>query len=78
MLSIELWTVGEFVVCSKTGLEVDDNEEEVEKFIIKSFFKSILTVKNNNDMLEEEKQLIGMKIIQILINHLKKDLEKCQ
>jgi len=31
LLSIELWAVGEFVVCSKTGLEVDDNEEEVEE-----------------------------------------------
>ncbi len=49
--------------------ELESKSKEVEKFIIKSFFKSILTVKNNNDMLVEEKQLIGMKIIQILINH---------
>ncbi len=62
-----------------TKLKVDIKELEkkskaVEKFIIKSFFKSIISMSKRTDLLdadetEEEEEALGMKLIQILINH---------
>lgn len=50
--------------------ELDTKTKAVEKFIIKSFFKSIVCAQTSSSADEEEEHyLLGMKLIQILINH---------
>ena len=73
LLSIELWAVGEFVVCSKTGLEVDDDGEQEEAADVVDEDETVDDVEPVEDVDLEFKKLF--KLVAFLVSEEEESVE---